>query len=325
MFLFVLLPVMIVTGIYKLIVKNNRKSIEGKHVVVTGGSSGIGKAVAVMAAKEGANVTILARNLEKLTEAEEEIKKACINNDQIISKVSVDVSNYEAVENNLCEIEETVAPIYMLINCAGMAICGVVEEYTIADIKKIIDVNYLGTLYPIKAIIPKFKERKEGIVVLTASQVALMGMYGYSVYSSVKFALRGLAESLYQEVKPYGIGVTLSLPPDTDTPGFENENKSKPLETKLLSENGGLHQPETVAKKLLDDALTGKFFSYIGFESFILTTLCVGMSPIMSVFDTILQIIILGPLRAIGCFYINKFDKIILDCYKEKSLTKKSQ
>lgn len=263
MFVFLFLPVLLMAGVVRLFTPPKRKSLKDRHVVITGGSSGIGKSVAVLAAKEGAHVTIIARNIEKLDEAYEEVKKACISNDQIIAKVSVDVSNYEAVENNLCEVEETVGPIYMLVNCAGMAICGVLEDFSPADIKQLINVNYLGTLYPIKAIIPKFKAREEGIIVLTASQVALMGMYGYSVYSSVKFALRGLAESLQMEVKPYGINVTLALPPDTDTPGFENENKTKPTETKLISAAGGLFKPEVVAKKLLDDALVSCFHNLI--------------------------------------------------------------
>lgn len=56
-------------------------------------------------------------------------------------------------------------------------------------------------------------------------------------------------------MKPYGIHVTLALPPDTDTPGFANEEKSKPLETKLISESGGLHSPERVASQIMNDAL----------------------------------------------------------------------
>lgn len=250
-----LIPLFIIAIILKFFKPGKKLSVKGKHVVVTGGSSGIGKSVAILAAQRGAHVTILARNIDKLTAAQQEIKKHCVSEEQIISKVSVDVANYEDVENNLCELEEIVGPIYMLVNCAGFAICGQVEDFNEHDIKTLIKVNFLGTLYPVKAIVPKFKQRREGIIVLTGSQVSLMGMYGYSVYSSSKFALRGLAESLIMEVKPFNISVTLALPPDTDTPGFENENATKPEETQILSKTGGLHNPEDVARKLLDDAL----------------------------------------------------------------------
>lgn len=232
-----------------------KKSIKGKHVVIIGGSSGIGKSTAILAVKLGAHVTVIARNIEKLEETQQLLKTHSVNEDQVINKLSVDVCNYEDLENNLSELEMVVGPIYMLVNCAGMAICGNVEDFSLQQIKQLVDINFLGSLYSVKAIVPKFKQRREGIIVLTGSQVSLMGMYGYSIYSSVKFALRGLAESLYMEVKPFNISVTLALPPDTDTPGFESENKTKPIETKLISEVGGLVDPEVVAQKLMDDAL----------------------------------------------------------------------
>lgn len=240
--------------IAKYLFRKPQKSVKNKHVVITGGSSGIGKCIAILLAKQGAHVTILARNPDKLKSAEQEIALAKTNN-QKITTVSVDVSDYSKLETTFAELESEVGPIYGLINCAGLAICGKVEDFTREEIKTLIDVNYLGTLYTIQLLVPKMKQRKEGFIVLTASQVALMGMFGYSVYSSCKFTLRGLAESLAMEVRPYGVSVTLALPPDTDTPGYEIENQKKPLETKLLSENGGIYTPEEVAEKMLRDIL----------------------------------------------------------------------
>ncbi|XP_066261492.1 3-ketodihydrosphingosine reductase [Euwallacea similis] len=314
MFYVVLLVFVLIGFTLKFLNHRSLKSLEGRHVVITGGSSGIGKALAILVAKKGAHVSIVARNMDKLDEAQKEIKKH-INKNQIITMLSVDVSNKDDIQKRLLELDETVAPIYMLVNCAGQAICGKLEHMSESDIKQMINVNWLGTLYPIQAILPKFKERKEGIVVLTASIVALMGMFGYSVYSSCKFALRGLAESISMELKPYNVSVTLALPPDTDTPGFEIENKTKPKETKLLSESGGLHSPESVAQHLLDDALRGYFFSYIGFESFILTTLCIGMSPFHNVIDVLLQSLLMGPLRLVAAFYVKHFEGIVRKCY----------
>jgi len=80
------------------------------------------------------------------------------------------------------------------------------------------------------------------------------GIFGYSAYSSTKFALRGLAESIAMELRPYNISVTLCLPPDTDTPGFAEEEKSKPLETKLIAQMATLVTPEEVAEQLFKDA-----------------------------------------------------------------------
>lgn len=81
------------------------------------------------------------------------------------------------------------------------------------------------------------------------------GIFGYSAYCCTKFALRGLAESISMELRPYNVSVTLSLPPDTDTPGFAIEELTKPLETKLISSNSELVKPDVVAGALVRDAL----------------------------------------------------------------------
>lgn len=325
--------------VFKFCFKKVSRSVENKHFVITGGSSGIGKSLAVLLVKRGASVTIMARNVDKLKTAEMEIKEACVSGNQKVTSVSVDVSNYTELEQAINRVENSVGPIFGLINCAGMAICGKVEDYSLEDIQTLVNVNFLGTLYPIKIVVPKMKERKEGIIVITASQVALMGLFGYSVYSSCKFALRGLAESIDMELRPYNINVTLALPPDTDTPGFENENKTKPLETKLIAESARLFQPDEVANKILKDTLVSiyllilyqvmlcmyflqasNFFSYIGLESFLLTTLCVGMSPFSSLFDVLWQCLLLGPFRLVGCFYLIQFRNIIKKCANGKEL-----
>ncbi|XP_050302858.1 3-ketodihydrosphingosine reductase [Anthonomus grandis grandis] len=320
--LFVLICTIFVTAI-KYLNKASIKSLKGRHVVITGGSSGIGQAVAILAAQQGAHVSILSRNQDKLDTAAKKIEEHS-KIEQKISKESVDVSNKKQVERAILKLEETVGPIYMLVNCAGQAICGRVETFSEAEIQQLISVNLIGTIYPIQAVLSKFKTRREGIIVLTGSAVSLMGMYGYSIYSACKFALRGLAESIYMEAKPYNIQVTLAVPPDTDTPGFEEENKSKPKETRLMSESGGLYSPETVAKHLLEDALSGNFFSYVGFESFILTTLCVGMSPFKSLSDVLCQFIFLGPLRLIAAFYVKHFEGITTKCFSETVLDSKN-
>ena len=110
--------------------------------------------------------------------------------------------------------------------------------------------------------------------------------------------------------------MTVSFPPDTDTPGFAEENKDKPEETRLISEAAGLFSPETVAKVLLDHSLVnfchwkyfeskivgsemhvsycsmqkGKFTSTVGFEGFLQSVVCIGMAPITSFFDLLLQV-----------------------------------
>ncbi|XP_046623969.1 3-ketodihydrosphingosine reductase [Neodiprion virginianus] len=304
-----------------------QKQIRNKHVVVTGGSSGIGKCIAIDAARRGAHVTIIARDLKKLEAAKHEILQACKHKDvQKVECVSLDIgSNYENVEKTFNTIERTIGPIYMLINCAGTAICGKIEDTTVDNLKHMINLNFMGTYYCIKAVISRMKSANEGIIVLTSSQAGLLGIFGFSAYGSTKFALRGLAESLAMEVAPHNISVTLSFPPDTDTPGFSIEEQNKPLETKLISAGSGLFTPEAVAEQLMKDSLSGKFFSTIGLDGFILVTLCAGMSPFSSIYELLLQSLLAGILRLVGACYLISFQKIILDCMKNRDKNKKSE
>lgn len=306
--------------IFYLVSRKSLANIRGKHVVVTGGSSGIGLWAAVECVRLGANVTIVARNVKQLEKAKEQLVSSKIREDQKIEYRSIDLAKgYDGVEKGLEEIETSVGPIFMLVNCAGMAICGTVEDTSIEDAKLMMDINYFATYYPTRYVLPKMKAAKDGIIVITASQAALIGLYGYGAYAASKFALRGLAETIAMESKHCGVSVTLALPADTDTPGFERENESKPLETKIISGSGGLAKPEDVGKRIVHDALKGSFFSILGLESWILSMLCVGMSPWKGPILCVLQFYLLGPLRLVGLLIQWNFQRIIKKCAKEKA------
>lgn len=83
----------------------------------------------------------------------------------------------------------------------------------------------------------------------------LTGIFGYSAYSAGKWALRGLAEAVSMELVGTGVRMMISFPPDTDTPGYENEGLTKPEATKIISSAGGLHSPVVVGKQIVHDAL----------------------------------------------------------------------
>lgn len=150
---------------------------------VTGGSSGIGKCVAILAAKYGAHVTIIARDVQKLEVARNEIIRACKNkNVQKVEYLSLDIGeDYNTVEKALNDLERTMGPIYMLVNCAGTAICGKIEDTSVEDLNKMIHINFLGSYYCTKAVVPRMKASQDGIIVLTSSQAALLGMY-FNIY-----------------------------------------------------------------------------------------------------------------------------------------------
>lgn len=316
--------VLLVGGVFVFEWLQRAKSISGKHVVVTGGSSGIGKSIAISAAKRGAHVTIIARNQKRLEEATQEITKAAAESSQRVQHLSLDLSSdYSAVETALWALEEESGPIFMLINCAGGAVCGKLEDTSANDIQGQISMNFLSTVYPTKALISRMKSRGEGVVAITGSISSLFGIYGFSIYSSTKFALRGFAEALQMETKPYGVSVTLSFPPDTDTPGFANEQKTKPMETRLISESAGLIHPDVVAEKTLNDALKGKFFSFVGFEGWLVSAVCAGMSPPSSYSALALEALFMGPLRLVSAGLLMNFNAIVKKCKHDRNKNKK--
>lgn len=202
-------------GIYLWLSKKPRL-IRNRHVVVTGGSSGIGFWIAVNCVKLGAHVTIVARSVEKLESALKKIQTHRVDDKQMIQYRSIDLSsNYENVKNALSSLEEEIAPIYFLCNCAGGAICGRVDELSPNDAVYLMNINYFSVYYPTRYILTKMKETGDGIITITGSQASLLGVYGLGPYAAAKFALRGLAETIAMEVSNTKISITLALPADT--------------------------------------------------------------------------------------------------------------
>lgn len=208
--------VLVHIAIYIWTSKKPLRSIRDKHVVITGGSSGIGFWIAVNCVKLGAHVTILARNVQRLEEAVEKIKVHRVTENQLIQFRSVDLSkSYDTVQTVLATLENEVAPIYWLVNCAGGAICGRVDEVSADDAIYLMNINYYAVYFPTRFVLGKMREIGDGIITITGSQASLVGIYGLGPYAAAKFALRGLAETIAMEVSNTKISVTLALPPDT--------------------------------------------------------------------------------------------------------------
>ncbi|RWS05789.1 3-ketodihydrosphingosine reductase-like protein, partial [Dinothrombium tinctorium] len=289
-----------------------KRDLTAKHILITGGSKGIGKAIAIECFKNGANLSLFARNERELQSAKQEIEKHAINEQQCVHYYAIDVSaDYENVKQTVAKCEQHLGPIHVLFNCVGNAVSHRFDETAIDDFKKMIEVNYLASVYCTKAVLASMKARREGRIVLFSSIAGLIGIYGFSAYSAAKFALTGFAQSLRMELKPFNISITVAFPPDTDTPGFAKEQETKPLETKLISEGGGLFSPELVAEQTLKDTFDGKFASTLGLESFAVKMSCSGMFPVDSVKELLLQIATLGIFRALSVCFLYSCDRIV--------------
>ncbi len=249
------------------------KNFSGQHALITGGSSGIGKAVAKLLAQQGANISIIARDAAKLETARQEIAAAIIDSQQKILALTADVTQQPALDLTLKQAIADLGRPQILITSAGIAIPGYFQELSLEIFHQTMAVNYFGSLYAIKTVLPEMIAARQGHIVLISSGAGLIGLYGYTAYSSSKFALRGLAESLRGELKPHQIKVSIVYPPDTDTPQLAAENQTKPPETKLISETAQLWTADGVAQKIIQGMIQGKFTIAPGWEMTLLNKL----------------------------------------------------
>jgi 3-dehydrosphinganine reductase len=204
--------------------------LSGAHVLVTGGSSGIGLATARLAAARGARVSLLARDAARLEEA-----ARTIDGTPPAATVSADVTDAAAVNDAVATLVARVGPVDVLVTSAGSVHPGYFQDLDDAVFREQMEVDYFGTLHPVRAVVPSMIERGRGHVVTVSSTAGLIGVFGYSAYAPAKFAVRGLAETLRSELAPAGIVVACVYPPDTRTPGFDRENELKPPETERIS------------------------------------------------------------------------------------------
>ncbi|XVE84126.1 hypothetical protein DITRI_Ditri16bG0144700 [Diplodiscus trichospermus] len=273
--------------------------IRNSHVFITGGSSGIGLALARQAASEGARVSLLARSISKLEQAKESIR---VSSGTEVSIFSADVRDYDAVRRAINDA----GPIDVLVVNQGVFLPQELEKQELDEVRCMIDVNLMGSFNVIKAALPLMKERKDRgstSIALISSQAGQVGIYGYSAYSATKFGLRGLAEALQQEVIAYNIHVSIIFPPDTDTPGFEQENKARPALTKILAGSSVAMRADEVAMKALDGIKSGSFIVPCNFEGHMLAIATAGLSPQRSFLMAFVEVVLAGLFRLVGLFF----------------------
>ncbi|WP_439698738.1 SDR family oxidoreductase [Mucilaginibacter sp. AW1-7] len=181
--------------------------IKGKVIVITGASSGIGHATALLLAKKGAIVVLGARSLDKLEQLASQIKAEGGQ----ATYAAIDVTQRQHLEKLVALALATYGKLDVLINNAGIAPISLLDELQVEDWDMMIDVNIKGVLYGIAAALPVFRKQGFGHIINTASTAALKVTPAAAVYSGTKFAVRAISEGLRQEAGP-NLRVTIITP-----------------------------------------------------------------------------------------------------------------
>ena len=235
------------------------------HAIITGGSSGIGLAIAKSLSSRGASVSLIARNRDRLAAAREAVAAAG-GGASAVQTFSADVRDPDDLRQAITSAVDGLGAPDWGISSAGIVIPGKFVNQTLRDHEDQWRTNYLGSLQFAHFILPHLEKAPRPRLVLIASGAAFTGLYGYSSYGPAKFAVRGLAESLRVELKPRNVSVTIAFPGDTDTPQLHAVRKLRPAVTRKLASSGGTMSPEAVAKGIVAAAERGDFQVTFGWQ-----------------------------------------------------------
>ena len=183
-------------------------NIEGKIVVITGASSGLGEATARLLSAQGASVVLGARRIDRLRALADELSR---RGGKALA-VPTDVIQCDQVKGLVDAAVQTCGRIDVMINNAGLMPQALLERLKIDEWNRMIDVNIKGVLYGIAAALPHMKQQNAGHFINVSSVAGHRVGPGFAVYAATKYAVRALSEGLRQEVKPYNIRTTVISP-----------------------------------------------------------------------------------------------------------------
>jgi len=231
------------------------ESLSGRTAVVTGGASGIGRALALAFTRAGARVVVADLDEPQMAEVVSAIQGM---GGQAIA-VPTDVSELTQVEALADRAFSTFGKVHVVCNNAGVALWGGLETATHRDWQWVLGVNLWGVIHGVEAFVPRMIAQKEpGHIVNTASMAGLIASQGLGVYNTSKYAVVGLSETLAKDLRAYGIGVSVLCPLGVDTriresernrPGGLRNDAASPAAAMTLI--GRTLAPEVVAEMVL--------------------------------------------------------------------------
>lgn len=240
--------------------------LKDKVAVITGSANGLGRALATEFYRQGCHLALIDINLSGL----EKLKSDLQNGNQIITIYQTDISNEKEIITTRQEIINQHQHIDILVNNAGISISQTFDQIDLADYKRLIDINFWGTVYCSKHFLKDLKQQENSRLVNIISDFALMGFPGKTTYSSSKSAVMGFTNSLKTELADTTVKVCLVIPPPLDTGLVVNskhiDDSKKQNETNFLKKNG--MSLDKAAKHIISKIKPGKYRIVVGTRMF---------------------------------------------------------
>jgi NAD(P)-dependent dehydrogenase (short-subunit alcohol dehydrogenase family) len=221
-----------------------------RTVLITGTSTGFGRVATELLAAKGWRVFATMRDLGRKGSLERALKDAGLS--ERVTYLQLDVTDPASIEAAVKSVlAETGNALDAVVQNAGIAVAGVLEDLPEPDIRSVMETNFFGALALTRALLPTFRAQRRGRIVLISSQAALAGQPGNAMYCASKWALEGWAESLAYEVDPFGIDVVLVEPGPYRTEIWNNTKWVTPPESayfpwlKRLRQAADWHQVRT--------------------------------------------------------------------------------
>lgn len=320
MFKVVIIVIFVVWLLRKMLINLYKAKIERKDVVITGGSSGLGLELAKQLAARDCNITIIARNKDKLSNAIKIIKKHCVSkNNQKIRSVSLDVTNQDEC---LDLIRKNIISVDYLFCCAGHAETGFFLTQNIQNFKNSMNLNYFGSLHVIKAFLPSLlKKRSPSHLVFIGSTLSLFSLPGYSDYTPSKWALRAFCDTLRLELLSTSVRAHIYFPSSIKTVSLQLENQRKPRVAKKIEGEEAV-SAEECALKLLEGVEEGRYYICHDLFTWICRVALNGSSPrgseryLISLTSWFLEWFA-TPFVYLACFFVYVYCEAVIWYYKK--------
>lgn len=251
------------------------------HIIITGGSSGIGLEIARIYYNRGYRVSLIARRLELLVEAAREIAGTGFAENRSVYFASADVSDELALKTAIRAAEERQGPCDVLVASAGRVDPQAFEEQSVSVFEAQLSVNFMGCVHAVRAVLQGMKKRGNGRIMLVSSGAALLGIPGYSAYCASKSALSAFGESLRLEVAKAGVAVSVSFPPDTMTPQYQKEVPLRPEPARRLMGTVAPWPAEKVADRIVKGIDRGAAQLHFGAALTLLSYFSAFIKPVL--------------------------------------------